>query len=122
MDMPGKCSINTPPLSVVHRLPQSYRRAADLAGFHVEPIPAGVQQSENTLIALKLLGPEGENAWAAMFMLSMALSDIDVESSVLECEGEPCLFVGCQDECTATCHLKNVGVVIAETFTASVPC
>jgi hypothetical protein len=28
-----------------------------------------------------------------MHKLSQALSDIEVDSSVLECEGEPCLFV-----------------------------
>ncbi|MDI5424820.1 hypothetical protein MJM99_32090, partial [Salmonella enterica subsp. enterica serovar Kentucky] len=42
------------------------------------------------------------------------LSDIEVPCSVLECEGEPCLFVNRQDEFAATCRLKNFGVAIAE--------
>ena len=35
-----------------------------------------------------------------------ALSDIEVDCSILECEGEPCLFVNMQDEFAATCRLK----------------
>ncbi|WP_255956350.1 histidinol dehydrogenase, partial [Klebsiella pneumoniae] len=38
-----------------------------------------------------------------MHKLSQALSDIEVDCSVLECEGEPCLFVNLQDEFAATC-------------------
>jgi hypothetical protein len=45
------------------------------------------------LVALKLLSPSDENAWPVMERLSQALTDIEVDSSVLECEGEPCLFV-----------------------------
>lgn len=45
-----------------------------------------------------------------------ALSDIEVPCSVLECEGEPCLFVNRRDEFAATCRLKNFGVAIAEPF------
>ena len=69
--------MNTLQLSIVHRLPQSYR--------------------------------------------SQALTDIEVDSSVLECEGEPCLFVKSQDEFAATCRLKNFGVAIAEPFSGQYP-
>ncbi|MBK4714139.1 MULTISPECIES: YejG family protein [Tenebrionibacter/Tenebrionicola group] len=113
--------MNTLPLSVVHRLPQGYRRTAKQSGFHVEPIPPGVRCEENCLVGLKLLSPAGEGAWTIIRRLSQALSDIDVESAVLECDGGPCLFVCCRDECTATCHLKNFGVAIAETFSLTRP-
>jgi hypothetical protein len=53
--------------------------------------------------------------------LSQALTDIEVDSSVLECEGEPCLFVKSQDEFAATCRLKNFGVAIAEPFSGQYP-
>jgi hypothetical protein len=53
-------------------------------------------RSENSLVALKLLSPDGESAWPVMHKLSQALSDIEVDCSVLECEGEPCLFVNCR--------------------------
>ena len=43
-----------------------------------------------------------------MHKLSQALSDIEVDCSVLECEGEPCLFVNLQDEFAATCRLKTL--------------
>ncbi|MER2891136.1 hypothetical protein ABTY92_28840, partial [Escherichia coli] len=46
---------------------------------------------------------------------------IEVDSSVLECEGEPCLFVKSQDEFAATCRLKNFGVAIAEPFSGQYP-
>ncbi|WP_117077384.1 YejG family protein, partial [Klebsiella pneumoniae] len=85
--------MNTLQLSIVHRLPQSYRWLAGFAGSRVEPIPQNGAQSENSLVALKLLSPDGESAWPVMHKLSQALSDIEVDSSVVECEGEPCLFV-----------------------------
>ena len=90
--------MNTQQLSIVHRLPQSYRWQAGFAGSRVEPIPQNGAQNENSLVALKLLSPDGEKAWPVMHKLSQALSDIEVDCSVLECEGEPCLFVNLQDE------------------------
>lgn len=108
--------MNTLQLSIVHRLPQSYRWTAGFAGSKVEPIPQNGTDSENSLVALKLLSPDDENAGPVMEVLSQALSDIEVNCSVLECEGELCLFVSSQDEFAATCRLKNVGVAIAEPF------
>lgn len=100
--------MNTQQLSIVHRLPQSYRWLAGFAGSRVEPIPQNGAQNENSLVALKLLSPDGEKAWPVMHKLSQALSDIEVDCSVLECEGEPCLFVNLQDEFAATCRLKTL--------------
>lgn len=98
--------MNTQQLSIVHRLPQSYRWLAGFAGSRVEPIPQNGAEGENSLVALKLLSPDGEKAWPVMRTLSQALSDIEVDCSILECEGEPCLFVNMQDEFAATCRLK----------------
>ncbi len=64
--------------------------------------------AKNSLVALKLLSPDGEKAWPVMRTLSRALSDIEVDCSILECEGEPCLFVNMQDEFAATCRLKKI--------------
>ncbi|EMW0834899.1 hypothetical protein HZL08_01555 [Enterobacter roggenkampii] len=113
--------MNTLQLSIVHRLPQSYRWSAGFAGSKVEPIPQNVAGCENCLVALKLLSPSDENAWRVMERLSQALTDIEVDSSVLEYEGEPCLFVKSQDEFAATCRLKNFGVAIAEPFSGQYP-
>ncbi|AOP87647.1 hypothetical protein BFV64_15320 [Enterobacter kobei] len=113
--------MNTLQLSIVHRLPQSYRWSAGFAGSKVEPIPQNGAGSDNCLVALKLLSPSHENAWRVMERLSQALTDIEVDSSVLECEGEPCLFVKSQDEFAATCRLKNFGVAIAEPFSGQYP-
>ncbi|MRS14942.1 hypothetical protein GJV06_08630 [Enterobacteriaceae bacterium RIT691] len=113
--------MNTLQLSIVHRLPQSYRWSAGFAGSRVEPIPQNDDAGENSLVALKLLSPGGDNAWPVMEKLSEALSDIELRSSVLECEGEPCLFVNMQDEFAATCRLKNFGVAIAEPFSGNNP-
>lgn len=90
--------------------------SAGFAGSKVEPIPQNGPCGDNSLVALKLLSPDGDNAWSVMYKLSQALSDIEVPCSVLECEGEPCLFVNRQDEFAATCRLKNFGVAIAEPF------
>jgi hypothetical protein len=113
--------VNTLQLSIVHRLPQSYRWLSGFAGSRVEPIPQNGAQSENSLVALKLLSPDDENAWSVLHKLSQALSDIEVDSSIVECEGEPCLFVNRQDEFAATCRLKNFGVAIAEPFSGNNP-
>lgn len=108
--------MNTLQLSIIYRLPNSYRWLTGFAGSKVEPIPLSAQSEENDcLVGLKLLSP-AEDAWQVMNKLSQALTDIDVDCIVLECEGEPCLFVGCQDEFAATCRLKNFGVAIAESF------
>ena len=53
--------------------------------------------------------------------LTMLMHIVVVDSSVLECEGEPCLFVKSQDEFAATCRLKNFGVAIAEPFSGQYP-
>ena len=103
-------------LSIVHRLPQNYRWSAGFAGSKVEPIPQNGPCGDNSLVALKLISPYGDNALSVMYKLSQELSDIEVPCSVLECEGEPCLFVNRQDEFAATCRLKNFGVAIAEPF------
>lgn len=110
--------MNTSSLSIVHRLPQSYRWSAGFAGSRVEPIPPGRQPAEQCLVGLKLLTQNGESAWSILRRLSQALTDISLPCSVLECEGEPCLFVECRDEFAATCRLKNVGVAIAEPIMA----
>ena len=62
--------MNTLQLSIVHRLPQSYRWSAGFAGSKVEPIPQNVAGCENCLVALKLLSPSDENAWRVMERLS----------------------------------------------------
>ena len=108
-------------LSIIHRLPQNYRWSTGFAGSKVEPIPQNGQNTENSLVALKLLSPDGDSAWPVMHTLSQALSDIEVPCSVLECEGEPCLFVNRQDEFAAPCRLKNFGVAIAEPFSNNNP-
>ncbi|MCL6744839.1 MULTISPECIES: YejG family protein [Kosakonia] len=113
--------MNTLQLSIIHRLPQCYRWSDGFAGAKVEPIPQNGQSADDTLVALKLLSPDGDNAWPVMHKLSQALSDIEVNCSVLECEGEPCLFVNCEDEFAATCRLKNFGVAIAEPFSGQNP-
>jgi hypothetical protein len=117
----GEKDVNTIQLSIVHRLPQSYRWLAGFAGSKVEPIPQSANADDDSLVALKLLSPGGEKAWPVMQKLSEALTDIEVSSSVLECEGEPCLFVNLQDEFAATCRLKNFGVAIAEPFSGNNP-
>lgn len=110
-------SLNILQLSIVHRLPQSYRWRAGFTGSCVEPVVSNDNSYENQLVGLKLLGYDGEKIVNIMETLSQALSDIDVASSVVECEGELCLFVSRQDEPAATCRLKNCGVAIAELMT-----
>lgn len=113
--------LNTLQLSIVHRLPQSYRWSVGFAGLKVEQIPPNAQRAEDSLIGLKLLSEDGEKAWPIMHKLSQALSDIEVDCSLVECEGEPCLFVHYEDESAATCRLKNFGVAIAESFSGVNP-
>nr|WP_281434468.1 hypothetical protein [Erwinia phyllosphaerae] len=99
--------------SVVHRLPQHYRWGAE---NRPEPHLPGSAETESDLVGLSLLSHQGRQAWDIMQMLKEALAEIQLDCSVVEWEGEPCLFVARNDECTTTCRLKNFGVGIAETF------
>lgn len=107
---------NTLQHSVVHRLPSSYRRCSGSVGFSVELQAANVLNSDDDLIGLRLLSHNGDSAWEMMQDIKLALADMQLECSVMELDGEPCLFVHRQDESTTTCRLKNFGVGIAETF------
>jgi len=49
-------SLNILQLSIVHRLPQSYRWRTGFTGSSVEPIAQNDPGHENHLIGLKLLG------------------------------------------------------------------
>ena len=110
--------LNTLQLSVVHRLPESYRWAAGLAGGVVEPHTLNALAAEDDLIGLRLLSHDGAPAWEIMQKMRAMLADIQVVCTVVEWQGEPCLFVQRSDESAATVRLKNQGVAIAETFTA----
>lgn len=107
--------LNTLQLSIVHRLPQSYRWAAGLAGGAVE---LNTLANEDDLIGLRLLSHDGAPAWEVMHKLRAMLAEIQVDCTIVEWQGEPCLFVQRSDESAATVRLKNQGVAIAETFTA----
>ena len=130
--------MNSFQLSIVHRLPQSYRWSSGLTGVQVEPIylakTTGAENTDvnttvidnnaidnNSLIGLKLLSEEGEAAWQIMKRLNQSLQEMQVNCSVVELDGEPCLFVHLEDESAAMCRLKNVGVAIAEPIVAQDP-
>ncbi|MEM6049318.1 YejG family protein [Erwinia sp. P7711] len=108
--------MNTLQHSVVHRLPQSYRWGAGPTGSSVEPLLVNNLSAEDDLIGLTLLSHAGEQAREIMRMIQDALAEIQIECAVVECAGEPCLFVTRQDESATTCRLKNFGVGIAEPF------
>ncbi|HEJ7994918.1 TPA: hypothetical protein SMI16_000323 [Serratia liquefaciens] len=108
-------------LSVVHRLPQSYRWLSGSTGVKVEPIPLSGIDEDNNLIGLKLLSHEGADAWQVMQQLNLSLQEIQVDCAIVEWEGEPCLFVQRCDESTTLCRLKNVGAAIAEPMSALYP-
>lgn len=117
-------------LSVVHRLPQSYRWLSGFTGSKVEPIPLSGIDEDNDLIGLKLLSHDGREAWRVMqqlnlslqeIQLNLSLQEIQVNCSIVEWEGEPCLFVHQCDESAAMCRLKNVGAAIAEQLSAQYP-
>jgi len=113
--------VNNIQLSVVHRLPQSYRWLSGFAGIRVEPIPLTNTDDNDNLIGLKLLSHETEIARQVMRNLALSLQEIQVESAVVECDGEPCLFVKRDDESATMCRLKNIGVAIAESVHAIYP-
>lgn len=118
--------MDTLQLSVVHRLPQSYRWLSGFAGIKVEPIPlSGIplrgRDEDNNLIGFKLLSHDGEMAWVILRQLNQSLAEIQIDCAVLEWDGEPCLFLHRDDESTALCRLKNVGVAIAEPLSALYP-
>ncbi|WP_127959577.1 hypothetical protein [Serratia microhaemolytica] len=127
-------------LSIIHRLPFSYRWVSGYVGTklevvsetaepgnvttdacsHVAEVNSSVRrptQSVNSpdhLIGLRLLSQQGQEAWQAMQQLQHCLLQVYIECVLLEWQGEPCLFVAQQDESAAICRLKNIGVAIAE--------
>ncbi|EIC82876.1 YejG family protein [Serratia sp. M24T3] len=111
--------MNNNHFSVVHRLPQSYRWLSGFAGIKVEVIPLPADEEDSNLIGLKLLSPEGESARQVLQGLNLSLREIQVESNIVECEGELCLFVKRDDESATMCRLKNIGTAIAESVSVS---
>ncbi|CAM3663975.1 hypothetical protein BS639_01070 [Rouxiella silvae] len=110
--------MNSEHFSVVHRLPHTYRWLSGFAGIKVEAIPLPGDEDSN-LVGLKLLSPEGESARQILQGLNLSLREIQVESNIVECEGELCLFVKCDDESATMCRLKNIGTAIAESVSVS---
>lgn len=107
-------------LSVLQRLPQFYHWYAGSAGTKVEPaelsdlINEKSGSGEDNLIGLKLLSYPGPRSRQVMHKISQYLSAIDIVNSVVDVDGEPCLFVNFHDEAIALCCLKNLGIAIAE--------
>lgn len=99
-------------LSVIYRLPQYYH----WSGKAVEPQTTRGRPNEKDLIGMALLSRHAEGAQAVMDLIKATLAERQIECLVLEWQGEPCLFLACQDECVAACCLKNKGVAIAEQF------
>lgn len=100
-------------LSVVHRLPQSYRWLSGKIGTDVEVVPTDDFDSDK-LVGLKLLSHDCATDCIAMKQLSESLSELQIESAILEWQKEVCLFIHANDELAAMCRLKADGVAIAE--------
>lgn len=102
-------------LSVVHRLPQHYRWSVDHVGEieRQETVNGG---HDEDLVALRLLSHDGHLALEILLQLQQTLTQIQVDSKIAQCEGQPCLLIPRVDESAASCCLKNQGVAIAETF------
>ncbi|MCA6221977.1 MULTISPECIES: YejG family protein [Photorhabdus] len=113
--------MNNIQLSVVHRLPQSYRWSPGFAGIKVEPLPVDEVNAESSLMGLKLLSHEDGAAWNVMQKLQQSLADMQIGSTVIELEGQPCLFINSEDESAVMCRLKTLGAAIAEKITALYP-
>ncbi len=108
--------MNTLQHSVVHRLPQRYRWCASPRGQVIEAQALNGLHNEDDLIGLRLLSHDGACAWEIMQKIEAALAEIQLACTVVEWEGEPCLFVHRDDESATTCRLKSFGVGIAEPF------
>ncbi|WP_340619267.1 YejG family protein [Xenorhabdus siamensis] len=113
--------MNNIQLSVVHRLPQSYRWSSGFVGTRVEILPEEEADIGSSLMGLKLLSHEGEHAWSILRDINQSISDMQIVSAVIEWEGEPCLFFAREDESAVICRLKTLGAAIAENITAFYP-
>ncbi|MDC9582449.1 YejG family protein [Xenorhabdus sp. PR6a] len=113
--------MNNIQLSVVHRLPQSYRWSAGFVGTKVEILPAEETDLRNSLMGLKLLSHEGEKAREILYAINQSIADMQILSTVIEWEEEPCLFFAKEDESAVICRLKTLGAAIAENITALYP-
>ncbi|PHM33073.1 YejG family protein [Xenorhabdus innexi] len=113
--------MNNIQLSVVHRLPQSYRWSSGFVGTRVEILSEEETEIGNILMGLKLLSHEGEHAGRILHDIHQSISDMQIVSAVIEWEGEPCLFFAREDESAVICRLKTLGAAIAENITAFYP-
>ncbi|OTA16187.1 hypothetical protein Xvie_02231 [Xenorhabdus vietnamensis] len=113
--------MNNIQLSVVHRLPQSYRWSSGSVGTKVEIVSAEEIDLRNNLMGLKLLSHEGEKAREILQAIHQSITDMQILSAVIEWEGEPCLFFAKEDESAVICRLKTLGAAIAENITALYP-
>lgn len=113
--------MNNIQLSVVHRLPQSYRWSSGFVGTKVEILPTEETDIGNSLTGLKLLSHEGEKAQEILRTINQSIADMQILSAVIEWEGEPCLFFAKEDESAVMCRLKTLGAAIAENITALYP-
>ncbi len=107
-------------LSVVHRLPQSYRWLSGKVGSSLEAIPMNTADS-NKLVGLKLLSHDCETDTVALKQLADILSDMQIDSVTLDWQGELCLFIRATDEQAAMCRFKAFGMAVAESVTAFYP-
>ncbi|AOM40564.1 YejG family protein [Xenorhabdus hominickii] len=113
--------MNNIQLSVVHRLPQSYRWSSGFVGTKVEILSTEEADIVNSLMGLKLLSHEGEKARDILQTINQSIADMQILSAVIEWEGEPCLFFAKEDESAVICRLKTLGAAIAENITALYP-
>nr|WP_314263863.1 hypothetical protein [uncultured Moellerella sp.] len=107
-------------LSVVHRLPQSYRWLSGQVGTKVEVMPVNDADSDQ-LVGIKLLSHDCATDNCALKQLSAILSEMQIDSVILDWQNELCLFIRGKDELAAMCRLKASGVAIAEHATAFYP-
>jgi hypothetical protein len=113
--------VNNIQLSVVHRLPQSYRWSSGFVGTKVEILPEEETDQGSSLMGLELLSHEGEYAWSILRDINQSIADMQILSAVIEWEGQPRLFFALDDESAVICRLKTLGAAIAENVTAFYP-
>ena len=69
-------------LSVVHKLPLSYRWLAGFTGTRVEILPENDASRQNTLIGLKLLSHDGMTLDEAIQNLQKYLNNLNIENVI----------------------------------------
>lgn len=101
------------PLTMIYRLPQTFRWITGRSGGRVETCLESGIHHDSALVGLKVISGQGSNM-ALLSQLCDLLAELRISTTLALWEEELCLFIAREDESVTLCHLKGYGVAVVE--------